>query len=94
MLYSKIPDDWRLPLHVVLDLEVSKEDDSSIAGQEDENVPGSVKVGEPWQVFIVDIIQYETVLPTYRGPPRAEQAVIDPASNGQAPQEDGPVIGY
>ena len=38
--------DRRLRLHVVLDLEVGEEDDGGVGGEEDEDVPGPVEVGE------------------------------------------------
>jgi hypothetical protein len=32
---------------VVLDLEVGEQDDGGVGGQEDEDVPGAVQVGQP-----------------------------------------------
>ena len=40
--------DRRLRLHVVLDLEVGEEDDGGVGGEEDEDVPGAVEVGESY----------------------------------------------
>ena len=39
-------ENWGLCSVVVLDLEVCKEDDGGVGGEEDEDVPGPVEVGE------------------------------------------------
>ena len=41
-----LPEDGGLRLDVVLDLEEGEEDDSGVGGEEDEDVPGAVEVGE------------------------------------------------
>ena len=40
-------DDWLLVGVVVLDVEVCEEDDAGVGGEEDEDVPEAVEVGEP-----------------------------------------------
>jgi len=42
----EISEDGGLRLDVVLDLEEGEEDDSGVGGEEDEDVPGAVEVGE------------------------------------------------
>ena len=39
-------ENWGLRPVVVLDLEVGEEDDGGVGGEEDEDVPGAVQVGE------------------------------------------------
>ena len=42
----KVLKDWCVRLNVVLDFKVCEENDGGVGGEEDEDVPGAVEVGE------------------------------------------------
>lgn len=66
-----IHENWGLRPVVVLDLEVGEEDDGGVGGEEDEDVPGAVQVGE-----------------AHTGPPGTKDSIVDPASDGHAPEDN------
>lgn len=47
VIHRIIPEQWRLPRHVVFDIKVREEDNCRVGGEEDEDMPDSVQVRKP-----------------------------------------------